>query len=96
MNVEDVLAYCDFHTPAIVQRGALLLTASTGGASPAAARLARMTLEAAFPEDWEAALVELADARQRARARGAAGGEIMTQAHEILTRRGLIGPALSR
>jgi precorrin-2 dehydrogenase / sirohydrochlorin ferrochelatase len=90
VNVEDVLPYCDFHTPAVVQRGALLLTASTGGKSPAAARMARETLEAAFPEDWEDALIELADARKTARARGAGPAEIMAQAKDILARRGLI------
>ena len=34
VNVEDVLPLCDFHVPAIVRRGDLLLTASTGGAVP--------------------------------------------------------------
>ena len=93
VNVEDVLPYCDFHTPAIVQRGALLLTASTGGASPAAAKFARATLEQAFPEDWEAALTELAAARQRARARGVSGADISAEAHAILARRGIAARA---
>ncbi|MDX2233534.1 MAG: NAD(P)-dependent oxidoreductase [Hyphomonadaceae bacterium] len=92
VNVEDVLPFCDFHTPAIVQRGALLLTASTGGASPAAARMARETLEAAFPEDWSAAIDELAAARREARAAGVAAPLIMAQAQEILARRGLLPP----
>lgn len=90
VNVEDVLPLCDFHTPAIVQRGALVLSASTGGASPAAARLARETLEAAFPEDWSAALEELAEARRRARARGAPVAAITAEAKSILSRRGLV------
>ena len=96
VNVEDVPPYCDFHTPAVVSRGALLLTASTGGASPAAAKFAREALEAAFPEDWESALVELAAARKQARANGAAGAEITAQAHDILARRGLIQPVIVR
>lgn len=90
VNVEDVLAYCDFHTPAVVQRGALLLTASTGGASPAAAKIAREALEAIFSEDWEAALVEVAEARKHARTRGATGAEISAETHAILARRGLV------
>lgn len=92
VNVEDVLPFCDFHTPAIVQRGALLLTASTGGASPAAAKLAREALEAAFPEDWSEALEELAAARRQARAAGIAPPLIFAQAQEILARRGLLPP----
>lgn len=95
VNVEDVLPFCDFHTPAIVSRGNLLLTASTGGASPAAARFARETLEAAFPEGWDEALVELADARRRARANGVAAAAISAEAQSILARRGLIPGAPS-
>lgn len=90
VNVEDVLPFCDFHTPAIVQRGALLLTASTGGASPAAARFARETLEAAFPDAWDEALVELAAARSRARANGVGPAAISAEAQAILARRGLL------
>lgn len=90
VNVEDVTPFCDFHTPAVVQRGALLLTASTGGASPAAARFARETLEAAFPEAWDEALVELAAARTRARANGVGHLAISAEAQAILARRGLI------
>ena len=33
-NVEDVTGECDFHTPAVVRRGDLLLTVSTGAKSP--------------------------------------------------------------
>lgn len=90
VNVEDVTPFCDFHTPAIVQRGALLLTASTGGASPAAARFARETLEAAFPDSWDEALVELAASRMRARANGVGHLAISAEAQAILARRGLI------
>src|ERR1700753_38801 len=41
VNVEDVLPLCDFHVPAIVRRGELLLTASTGGTVPGLARRLR-------------------------------------------------------
>src|SRR6201999_378899 len=34
VNVEDVPELCDFHVPAIVRRGDLVLTASTGGHAP--------------------------------------------------------------
>jgi precorrin-2 dehydrogenase / sirohydrochlorin ferrochelatase len=95
VNVEDVLPFCDFHTPAIVQRGALVLTASTGGASPAAARIARERLEATFPEEWADALSELAAARRRARAEGVAGPLISAEAQDILARRGLAPPPSS-
>src|SRR3984885_12125419 len=41
VNVEDVLPLCDFHVPAIVRRGEVLITASTGGAVPGLARRLR-------------------------------------------------------
>jgi precorrin-2 dehydrogenase/sirohydrochlorin ferrochelatase len=92
VNVEDQVPFCDFHTPAIVQRGQLVLAASTGGASPAAAKLARETLERAFPPDWENAIDELAKARILARAQNFAASAINAEAHAILARRGLIPP----
>lgn len=90
VNVEDVRPFCDFHMPAVVQRGALTLSASTGGASPAAARFAREQLERAFPEDWAHALEELAAARMEAREGGRALSEIVGEAREVLARRGLL------
>ena len=38
VNVEDVAALCDFHNPAQVRRGDLLLTVSTGVGVPASRR----------------------------------------------------------
>ena len=38
VNVEDVRPLCDFHVPAMVRRGDLLLGVSTGGKSPGLAR----------------------------------------------------------
>lgn len=71
VNVEDVKALCDFHTPAVVRRGKLTLAAGTGGASPAVARAARERLEAAFPEEWAHALDVIAKARAALREEGA-------------------------
>lgn len=90
VNVEDVLEQCDFHTPAVVRRGRLTLTAGTGGASPAVARAAREQLEAAFPTDWARALDEIADARAALRARGASFDALVDDARSRLTAHGLI------
>lgn len=90
VNVEDVVAQCDFHTPAVVRRGKLTLTAGTGGASPAVARAAREQLEAAFPPDWAPALDEIADARVALRARGASFDALVDDARGRLTAHGLI------
>ncbi len=52
VNVEDVLPLCDFHVPAVVRRGDLLLTASTGGAAPGLARALREWLAQNFGPEW--------------------------------------------
>src|SRR5918996_211718 len=52
VNVEDVVAFCDFHNPAQVRRGDLLLTVSTGGRSPGLAARIRSELARAFGPEW--------------------------------------------
>lgn len=79
VNVEDDMPYCDFHVPAVVRRGDLLLTASTGGNSPALARLIRRQWERQFPSRWAARLRMIARWRAAARAKGASPSEISAQ-----------------
>ena len=90
VNVEDVLPLCDFHTPAVVRRGKLTLTAGTGGASPAVARAARGGLQSAFPESWQTALDEIATARAELRARSASFDELIADARTRLAEHKLI------
>jgi precorrin-2 dehydrogenase / sirohydrochlorin ferrochelatase len=52
VNVEDRPALCDFHSVAAVRRGGLLLTVSTGGASPGLAARIRARLEAEYGPEW--------------------------------------------
>jgi precorrin-2 dehydrogenase / sirohydrochlorin ferrochelatase len=52
VNVEDVIEFCDFHNPAQVRRGDLLLTVSTGGRSPGLAARIRAELGRAFGPEW--------------------------------------------
>src|SRR5476651_2014932 len=52
VNVEDRPALCDFHIPAIVRRGELLLTASTGGQVPGLSRVLRESLAERFGPEW--------------------------------------------
>lgn len=90
VNVEDVPALCDFHTPAVVRRGKLTLAAGTGGASPAVARAAREKLEEAFPPEWAQALDVIAKARATLRARNASFDELVTDARARLNDHGLV------
>ncbi|HEY1630021.1 MAG TPA: NAD(P)-dependent oxidoreductase [Rhizomicrobium sp.] len=70
VNVEDVPALCDFHVPAIVRRGDLLLTVSTGGASPGLARMIREWLERRLGLEWSGRLREVSQSRERWRRQG--------------------------
>jgi precorrin-2 dehydrogenase/sirohydrochlorin ferrochelatase len=82
INVEDQRGWCDFHSPAVIRRGDLLLSVSTGGQSPALARRIRLFLEALFTASWAERVVELGRLRRRLRAHGL-GAEV-TQATDAL------------
>ena len=69
-NVEDAIALCDFHMPAIVRRGDLVLAISTGGKSPGLARALKQWLERLLDARWGERLTALAQRRQQWRARG--------------------------
>lgn len=77
VNIEDVPHLCDVHVPALVRRGDLLLTVSTGGGAPAMAAALRAWLDQRFSPEWEAHLEALAGKRQELRAAGAAPPEVM-------------------
>jgi precorrin-2 dehydrogenase/sirohydrochlorin ferrochelatase len=88
VNVEDVLPLCDFHVPAIVRRGDLLLTASTGGQVPGLARQLRETLAEQFGPEWTARIRDLGAARAKWRAAGLAPAEVSEQVREMIARMG--------
>lgn len=52
LNSADNPGRCDFQVPAKVRRGDLLLTVSTGGASPALSKLIREQLEDQFDDEY--------------------------------------------
>jgi precorrin-2 dehydrogenase/sirohydrochlorin ferrochelatase len=91
VNVEDRLPLCDFHLPATVRRGDLLLTASTGGRSPGLARALREHLEGAFGPEWAERLDALAEARQGWRAQGADFSTVSRRTQEWIDREGWFG-----
>lgn len=76
VNVEDSKALCDFHVPAILRRGDLAVSISTGGASPTLARRLRSYLDSMFPDHWEERLQRAAALREKLRAQGASPAEI--------------------
>jgi precorrin-2 dehydrogenase/sirohydrochlorin ferrochelatase len=76
VNVEDVKDLCDFHTPAVVRRGALTLTVSTGGLAPGLAGVLAAYLGRAFGTVWSIRLGLLETKRRTWRRRGLTHGEI--------------------
>jgi len=88
VNVEDRLPLCDFHVPAIVRRGDLLLTASTGGQVPGLARALRESLADQFGPEWTARLRRLGRARAKWRAEGLSPAEVSHQVRTLISRMG--------
>ena len=84
VNVEDVKPLCDFHVPAIVRRGDMLLTASTGGQSPGLARRLKTSLEGHYPEQWSERLEVLARKRDQWRQEGADFGELISRTNQVI------------
>lgn len=64
LNAADDPDRCDFILPSVMRRGDLTVAVSTGGASPALARIVREDLEEYLTEDW-AQLVEIASQVRR-------------------------------
>ncbi len=52
LNIEDKKPYCDFHIPAMVRRGDLLIAVSTSGASPRLSAILRDFFEEEFGPEW--------------------------------------------
>jgi precorrin-2 dehydrogenase/sirohydrochlorin ferrochelatase len=88
VNVEDVLPLCDFHVPAIVRQGDLLLTASTGGAAPGLARALREHLAGSFGPEWRDRLTDLAKLRARLRGQGMPPREVSQKMRDLVAEKG--------
>lgn len=69
VNVVDDPAHCDFYVPATVRRGALTISVSTAGNSPALARRIRQALEEQFDASYESYLALLGELRPLIRER---------------------------
>lgn len=70
VNVVDCPELCTFILPALLRKGDLTVAVSTGGRSPALARMIRMNLERVLDEGYGPLLRVLGDLRRRILARG--------------------------
>jgi len=83
VNVEDEPSLCDFHVPATVRRGDLLLTVSSGGRSPGLVRVVREWLSAQFGTEWGKRVDELGRKRAHWRASGLSPAEVSTKTRTL-------------
>ncbi len=88
VNVEDVPELCDFHVPACVWRGDLVLAVATGGRAPGLSRLIREWLERQFPSIWSEYLEEVAQMRQMWRREGVESAAMVGRLRCLLADRG--------
>jgi precorrin-2 dehydrogenase / sirohydrochlorin ferrochelatase len=88
VNVEDVPEFCDFHVPAIVRRGDLVLTASTGGHAPGLASRLREWLQERFGPEWTMRLEDVSQARATWRADGLPPVEVAKRTREMISEKG--------
>jgi precorrin-2 dehydrogenase/sirohydrochlorin ferrochelatase len=84
VNVEDTLALCDFHVPAILRRGDLAISISTGGGSPTLSRRLRAYLAELFPEVWAERIKRIAAMREEMRREGATTGEVAARTDAVI------------
>jgi precorrin-2 dehydrogenase len=96
VNVEDVRAWCDFHNPALVRRGDLLLTVSTGGRSPGLAARIRRQLAQSFGPEWALRVRQLGTRRELWRRRSRSLAELGRLTDALIDRRGWLARPLSR
>jgi len=88
VNVEDIPELCDFHVPAIVRRGDLVLTASTGGRAPGLARRLREWLEHRVGPQWSSHMEEVSQSRSVWRAEGLSALDVSDHTRALIAEKG--------
>ena len=88
VNVEDRPELCDFHVPAIVRRGALTLSVSTGGRAPGLARRVREWLQDRFGAEWGARIDAIGEARAQWRAEGRKPEDVSQRTRAMVDEKG--------
>jgi len=87
VNVEDVPELCDFHAPATVRRGDLLVTISTGGRAPGLAKLIREWISARLGSEWGSHLDVVSRRRATWRAEGLSPNDVSRRARDVVGER---------
>lgn len=87
-NIEDKKDFCDFHVPAIVRRGDLLITSSTNSKSPRLAGRIKRLLDKMFDESWGDKLKAINIFREQKRAEGVSFEELAVKVDEHIDEKG--------
>jgi precorrin-2 dehydrogenase/sirohydrochlorin ferrochelatase len=88
VNVEDRPELCDFHVPAVVRRGDLLISVSTSGKSPGLAKLVRQWIERRLGPEWSGQLREASTLRAQWRRSGLSPSEVSQKTAALAAARG--------
>lgn len=88
VNVEDQPSLCDFHVPAAIRRGDLLVTVSTSGKAPGLAKLLRQWIERRLGLEWTEHVNEVASARVGWRRSGTTPPEVSRRTAALVEQRG--------
>jgi precorrin-2 dehydrogenase/sirohydrochlorin ferrochelatase len=88
VNVEDRPELCDFHVPAVVRRGDLLISISTSGKSPGLAKLVRQWIERRLGPEWSEQLRETSELRAQWRRSGLPPSEVSKHTAALAAARG--------
>lgn len=91
VNVEDRPELCDFQVPAVVRRGDLLVSVSTGGKAPGLAKLLREWLGRRLNAEWGEHTAEIARARAVWRGAGHTPADVARLTREHVAGRGWLG-----
>ncbi len=92
VNVEDHMPYCDFHTPALVRRGDLLVSISTAGKSPGLAMRLRSWLETQLSDAWAERLETIARKRTAWRRKPRRLDELAALTDAVIDHKGWLEP----
>jgi len=95
VHVEDQPKLCSVQMPAMVRRGDLLISVSTGGASPGLARRLREHLEALFGPEWAGRVALLGALRKSWRRAEVPAAEIARRTSAVVEARGWLPDAVA-
>jgi precorrin-2 dehydrogenase/sirohydrochlorin ferrochelatase len=88
VNVEDMNDLCDFYFTANIKRGDLVISVSTGGASPTLSRKIRDYIAGVFDVSWENKVVEIADFRKKLKEQNKTIPEVLAESEKFLASKG--------